>query len=265
MRGSYLDIVRSEIEPVLQDTGSGALSRYRECVAILEKVIDTIRGDLAHDAFADITEEIFFFKEEAPLIWGQYFFYEKLVKIESWRKFEPVAAFRAKLARQLRESEAFPSRHGRICEYYYEGRTDADERLFTRGGSLSGRARLADVVIDRGFTRGAYWLTWMRTHELLRDWLNLELEGPPEGERRKKLEWHASSTQTIELFKGLQLSGCFGEMTFTDVMRWVQETFGVTTDNHSVILQHIRDRKKTEKSFLDTVRQTFGGYIREKQ
>ncbi|HEX3934582.1 MAG TPA: RteC domain-containing protein, partial [Puia sp.] len=187
MLRDYSEIVRSELDRMLQDDrGRGDLWKYQECQRTLGQTIKSIRKDLLTDPFVDMAEEIAFFKEVAPGIWGQYHLYEKLVKIEARRKFQSKDVFISGLRQARQEAEAFIEKHGDICEYYYEGRTDADGRFFTRRGTHKSKHTTIDLRIDRDFTIGAYWLSRVRAHELLRDWLTRELEGPPEPGRTKK-------------------------------------------------------------------------------
>ena len=242
MLKDYIQQVRSAIELKLQEDGGDRLLHYQECLAILADTMDAIRLELNSDPFVDRAEEIFFYKEMVPVIWGQHFFYQRLVKIEARRKFQSKDRFRAGLRRLLRRANAYPEEHEAICAYYYEGRTDADERFFTRSGTR-------DVFLDRGLTTAALELARMRQYELLRDWLNKELVELPE--RGSKLQWNIGPTETIELFWALFANDRLGDDSFEHVMRWVKDNFEVNTDNHSVIVQHIRDRKKSVTKFLD--------------
>jgi hypothetical protein len=265
MRGDYSKKVRSRRDELLQKKRSGDdLSKYRECQRELGQLIGEIRSYLQADPFGDTAEEIAFYKEEAPWIWGQYFFYEKLVEIEAYRKFQSEDTFRVGLRGRLQDTEMFFQKHARICGYYYSGRTDADERLFTRRGAQNVDGAAVDMRIDRDFTKGALGVSRMRQHELLRDWLTRELEGPPEPGRIKKLEWHASATETIELFKALYLTGCFGDMTFKDVMEWVRRVLGVDPGNFDITLQNIRYRKGGTTMYLDLLAKAFKNFIDSK-
>ena len=264
MRGDYSEMVRSRLDGILQaDGGGGNLGKYRECKQALGQIIAAIREDLQADLFQNTEEEIVFFKEQAPGIWGRYYFYEKLVKIEARRKFQSVEVFFAGLQQVKQKAEDFLEEHAGICEYYYAGRTDADKRLFTRRGTHGSKHPAIHMRIDRDFTIGAHCLSLVRTHELLRDWVRQELEGPTSG-LVKKLEWRATPTETIEVFKALHLAGCFGERSFKEVMDWVRENLGVDVKNYNNVLQNARDRKITTTKYLERLGKAFKNYIDSK-
>lgn len=249
MRDNYIEIARSRIGLALRDKGSDDdLSTYKSCVLILGEIIEAIRSDLQTKPFEHTAEEIAFYKEQTPQIWGQYFFYSQLVKIETWRKFRANDKFQSSLGKLLAQTNEFPEKNIRLYEYYYEGRTDKDELLFTRRASRVPGSHI-ELYAGRDFTDAALKLSYMRSNELLRGWLTKELE---QG-HSKKMEWLANVTDTVEIFKGLHLIGCFGKSTFKAVMEWVQDVLGVDTRNHNENLSHIRKRKKMETWFVDRV------------
>jgi hypothetical protein len=265
MRGDYSEIVRSQLDGILQDDGGrGNPGKYRECKQALGKIIESIREDLQADPFQDTEEEIVFFKEQAPGIWGHYYLYERLVKIEARRKFQSAEIFLSGLQQVKQKAEDFLEKNAGICEYYYEGRTDADRRLFTRRGTHSSKHPAIHVRIDRDFTIGAHLLSKVRTHELLRDWVTQELTGNS-SELVKKLEWRATPTETIEVFKALHLVGCFGDTSFKDVMEWVREALGVDPGKYESTLQNIRSRKISTIKYLERLGKEFKNYIDSKR
>ena len=266
MRGNYSEIVRSRLDRILRDDGSGGdLEKYQACQLTLGQLIEEIRTEVLADPFGDAVEEIRFYKEEAPGIWGQYYFYNNLVKFEARRRFQSKEVFVSGLYRLLKQTEDFLARRSRICEYYYTGRTDADERLFTRHGTHGAADLTSDMFIDRDFTKGAHRLSRVRACELLRDWLTTELQELPEPGRTKKLEWNATATATIELFKALHLDGCFGDMSFKEVMGWVREVLGADVGNYNIVLQNARDRKITTAKFLEKLGKEFKSFIDSKK
>lgn len=260
MRRDYLEIARSGIDGILQVGGSDYVSKYRECQRVLGQMIGEIMLDLHGKPFRNTAEEIRFYKEDAPRIWGQYMFYKTLVKIEAARVFESPKAFLAGLAVRLEETETFFEKHRGICAYYYEGRTDKDERLFTRSGSHNGNP-LNEVRIDRDFTRGASLLSLMRANELLRQWLTGALEDLREDRPPKKLKLYASQTDIIEVFKAMHQKGDFGDIPFQHVMDWVSDALDVDTKNHKQTLQNMKERKTDTTPYLNKLAQEFNKFL----
>src|SRR6185437_4661463 len=177
MRRDYLEITRSRIAEKLQENSSDLVSKYRECQQLLGKTIVEIMLDLQAKPFRNVAEEIRFYKEDAPHIWGLSLFYEELVEIEAARMYESPETFWAGLKARLAQAETYFKEHHCLCAYYYEGRTNKDEQFFTRHSTHNGKDSVIDIRIDRDFTRGAKWLSQMRKNELLRTWLTGQLNG----------------------------------------------------------------------------------------
>jgi hypothetical protein len=259
MRRDYLEIVRSGIDSILQGDGSDYVSKYQECQRVLGQTISEIMLDLHGKPFRNTAEEIRFYKEDAPHIWGLYMFYTTLVKIEAARKFEPKETFRAGLEAKLKQAETFFEEQHCVCAYYYEGRTDKDERLFTRRGSHNGKNPLTEIRIDRDFTRGASLLSLMRANELLQEWLTSAFKAAPESKSRIKLKWEGAKVALIEVLKAMHLNGDFGDVTFQHVMDWASQEFGVNTKNHDVALQNAKNRKIDTTKYLNVLIKMLNG------
>lgn len=264
MHRNYLEIARSGVDSILQADGSDYVFKYRECQQVLGNTISEIKQDLQGKPFRDTAEEIRFFKEDAPHIWGQYLFYETLVKIEAARKYESAGTFRAGLESSLEQTERFLKKHRGKWAYYYEGRTGKDKRLFTRHGTHKGKNPIIDIRIDRDFTFGAWWLSRMRENELLRNWLTAELNAPSEARPQKKLKWNASQVAAVEIFKAMHLAGAFGEETFQSVMDWVSEKLDVDTRTHTNVLDNIAQRKVDKTKFLSELLKKMNEFINAK-
>lgn len=267
MRSDYPDILRSRISAILREESSGPdiASTYLACAQASWEVMEEIRATLHNGVFADKEDEIDFYKESVPVIWGQFFFYKRLVRIEAWRKFQPAETFRDLLNKQLARAELFPQRRRQICEYYYEGRTDADERLFLRPSLAVAALQPMGMYLDKGLTPGAYLLSRMRGYELLRTWLTDELRKLAylggEAVVPKRPEYHGRPVELVELFKALHLTGFFGDGSFKDLMLWAGAVLGVEIGQFDGTLQQIKDRKITKTAFLDKMKKALEEYI----
>jgi len=264
MRRGLFDSLRERIEEVLlNESGKASLTVvYQGCARIAMEAIENTKMYIQNEGFADREEEIWFYKEEAPNIWGQFLYYKKLVDFEGWRKSRSREKFREMLKDGLREAEQFPESHA-ICEYYHQGRTEYDELYFTRKTAVVWSDEDIDMFLDPALPPKAYWLSWMRAYEQLREWLrdtieevDYQLSGH---EVREKLECKASATEVIELFKGLHMANFFGDKPFAYVMYWVKEMMGVDVANFNNILQNIRARKG-DKLYIDKVREGIRKY-----
>jgi|GEM_PF-6722530 len=265
MRRDYLEIARSGVDDILQQIRSDSVSKYRECQQLLCKTIDEIMQDLQGKPFRDKAEEICFYKEDAPHIWGLYLFYAELIKMEAARIYESPETFRLRLEARLEEVATYFKDHHCLCAYYYEGRTNKDERLFTRRGSHNGKDPVIDIRIDRDFTRGAKWLSMMRRNELLRTWLTGQIRTDPVGGPQRKLKFHGTQTALIELLKAMHFKGDFGDVTFEDVIEWGSEAFRKEINNHNNALDNMKARKKDITPYLADLSIAFRDYSEGKK
>lgn len=290
MRADHLESLRLSIEETLTAKSSEAdtLACYRRCVALAEETIGQIREELTNapspgqpaaeaidrareeftDApFPDQPAEIAFYKEDAPWIWGYYLYYSRLVEIEVWRKVRSPERFRKLLQQELRRAELYAEKHS-VCEYYYIGLTDSDERLFLRRKARAfGRGKMG-MFLDRDIPTGTYELAWMRAYELLRAWLNEELEAIEYRllglESRPKFVCNLEIMEALELLKGLHVVGMFKDWSFKRVICWAEQSLGIKIAHYDSLLQDLKRRKLNRTEFLDQIKKDLLDYIEGK-
>ena len=247
-------------ETLMRDRSEGdALSCYKVCFQLAEEAIRGVCEELEGDPFFDKQEEVWFYKEEAPLIWGLYLYYMRLVEIEALRKVRSRERFRELLREELNTAELYPEKYS-ICTYYYMGRTDRDERYFTRRGST---ARMG-MFLDRDMAVGTCRLAWMRANESLREWLGGALEALESQAPGSNLKCKLSKMEAVELFKSLHETGVFGNWSFARVISWVTENMGIEVKNYDRLLQDLQRRKLERTSFLDRLKEGLLHYMDEK-
>lgn len=267
MKRGQFDRIRKRTDDLLRKQGSkiDSVRLYRQCVQLVADAIRSTKDAMQATGFASKDEEIWFFKEEAPRLWGLYLYYKRLVKIEAWRKSRSREKFRGLLMRELERSERFPEAH-RICEYYYEGRTDGDEALFIRKRISEGAGDVL-AALNADIPAMSVRLSQMRAYERLREWLMEALkqsEAQKAGSaKRRQLEWNIGPTDAVELFTGLYEMKCFGEKPFKHVMSWVREVMGIDVGNYSVLLRQICGRHNAAQ-FVNKVKGGIEQYVKEK-
>lgn len=256
MRTDHLEILRLAIGETLtaQSSEGDALGCYKRCVRLTQESITRIREELAGDPFTDKPDEILFYKEDAPWIWGYYLYYSRLVDIEVWRKVRSPGRFRKLLQQELRRAELYPEKHN-VCEYYYTDLTDSDERHFLRRKARTSGPGKMGMFLDPDIPTGTYELAWMRAYELLRTWLGDELEAIEYRllglERRLKFVCNLEIMEAIELLKGLHVVGMFKDWSFKRVIFWAEEFLGIKIVHYNALLQDLKRRKIDRTEFLD--------------
>ncbi|HWB93598.1 MAG TPA: RteC domain-containing protein [Puia sp.] len=267
MKRETVEKLQSDIDAIMEqgEPDSNLLSKCKDCINLSLAGIKDLKSQIVTEGFSDESEEIRFYKEDAPRVWGLYIYYNRLVEIEVWRKTRSAEKFRELLRAKLYEAELFPEKHS-ICEYYYQDRTDLDRLYFTRQ-TIPEDGQMG-VFLDNGFTIGAYWLSHMRANEALRSWIHRQLaaehSADQESGKIKKLTCYAKPVEIVEVFKAFHLKNWFGKASFKEVMSWVRETLDVNTSNYNITLQEIQRRKMGQTRCLDDARDKFMEWITQK-
>lgn len=254
MSPGYVERLEANVRQIMEE-GGGDLYKFKSCVGILQEGILEMAKTVEENGFASRLEEIVYFKQEAPKIYGQLFFCMTMVRIEGWRQYYCRERFLDQLRGALREAEVYLEKHATMCEYYYQERTYWDDHLFTRGNGGAWPAEEVGIFIGRDFTLGSYWVSWILAHERIRELVTEELEkrDGPEGNRPvKKLKWTGRKVELVELFYSLHLKGCFngGKITLKGVMEWAGENLGVEVGHFHTTIDEMGIRKKGRTRFL---------------
>jgi hypothetical protein len=241
---------------------------YLRSIGHIEKAISEMKEMVHSDPFPGKQEEMHHFKNQAPEIYSQLFYFMRLSGIESIRSYTGPDRFRFLLQQEMQSVDAFFQSHDAICRYCSTCSTYQDEHLFTRReyGEWSGAE--IGAFIPNDFTIGSYWVAWIKANSRLRSWIKTELEkGGTEhemigGKIIRKLKWTGHRVNFIEVFTPLQLAGCFndGKVTLKEVMEWGEAILEVKPGQYNVALTEMSLRKGSQTSFLDQL----AGILRKK-
>jgi RteC protein len=260
---TYFEALMSRLTPTLEEARKDMtpFGCYTVSVRLLHNAVDELMAWVQTNPFSDKTEEIRFFRDHAPDLHSRFFYYMKLEYIESCKHYAAHEKFKELLQCELHESEQFFIRRDDFCSYYHKDKVYWDEYLYIRRGYGYWSVEEPGVYIDKDFTIGAYWASWMKAHEHLRFWLKsalAELDQPNEeaGKKNiKKLTWTANQVDAIELLFSLHLAKCFnnGEATLKDVMTWGEYHLGISLGNFHVAFQEMGQRKISRTKFTDSL------------
>jgi hypothetical protein len=237
--GILLEELGDSLQAALEEPNP--IARCLCCVRAAEAAVAKMKEELLADPFTCREEEIHHFKHEAPEIYSQLFYYLRLVEIETGRPYADPGRFRASLGEQKELLDEYFRRHDHICRYYSQGFTFQDEHLFLRRPTGQWSGDEIGAFIPPDFTIGAYWLSWIKANERLRDFIREELavfDG-----KQKGIRWTGSRVDLITVFYALELTGCFNQNTLKDVMEWLQEQLGVKVGQFHVAINETALRK----------------------
>jgi hypothetical protein len=258
--------LEKRLTEVLQDSDS-IINQAERSVDIILQSIDSLKSHLITNPFANIAEEILFFKQIKPKFTSKLIYNVELLKIEGKR---PIGSFKTQqkyLMRQLTKLENFFEDNVDFYQYYRSGNTFLDEKYFVRNVfdiRLHHDAYIFDY--DSSFsTSHDFKVAKIAANEILRNYLNsslMELEQNKyavskfQEVPKKRLLWTAPKAALIELLYGLHSAGVFNNSNadIGQIARNLQATFGVDLGNYYRAFQEIRARKTGRTTFMDLLK-----------
>jgi len=216
-----------------------------------------LRDFIAGYQFANLNEEISYFKLLAPSIYEHLFYYTKEYDIEFAKHYRSRDKLDALMVFELQATEQFYEKHQAFHKYLFEHDSSMDDRYFVRNNAENTMRDVVEVFMGAGFSVGCYYAALVRANERLKTYLNAQLESlrrptATETLTAPDLEWTGSTTDLVELLTALFLSGSFnhGKATLKDITRWFEVHLKIKFKNFHNILQEIKRRKTNTAKFL---------------
>ena len=255
--------LENQLEAALAEIGreENRNTRYDRSLKRVRQTIRELNGYLEANPFPGKPEEIYYFRELAPRLYSQLFYFMKLYQLEAWRPHAGGERFREVLEQELAGVARFYEQHKSVCHYYCQHATYWDDYLFTGWGHGEWAAEEAGLYIGADFTLGSYWVSWILANERLRVWLleNLAALDRPEGkpgERGKlpKLPWKGTTTDLVEAIYAMYLAGSFGKATLREVIEFVAEIFDIEINYVYTLIEQVLNRKRHPTKYIDRMR-----------
>lgn len=258
--------LEKQLTEVLQDSDS-IINQAERSIDVILQSIDSLKAHLIANPFANIAEEILFFKQIKPKFTSRLIYNVELLKIEGKR---PIGSFKTQqkyLMRQLSKLEYFFEDNVEFYQYYRSGNTFLDEKYFVRN-VFDIRLHHDTYVFDYDSsfsTSHDLKVARIIAHELLRNYLNsslMELEQNKyavskfQETPKKRILWTAPKAALIELLYSLHSAGVFNNSNadIGQIARNLQTAFGVDLGNYYRAFQEIRGRKTGRTTFIDLLK-----------
>jgi len=218
--------------------------------------------------FADEQDEIEFFKNIKPKVYGKLLYYAKIFSIETRRPNSRNKVQRKFLLLEQDKITAFQSDNLEFYQYYRCNTTNLDDRFFVRGkadirlciGSLH-------FLIDPNFsTSHDHTVSVIKAYDMLSVYLNTEIEkldskcGENDNKGKEdeypadsKLYWTDSKVALIELIYAIHSSGAInkGVTDINELAKVFEEIFNIDLGDLYRTFVEIRLRKKDRTKFID--------------
>lgn len=258
----FFDRVLGQLGAGLTDMAgeTNLTQRFAGCLKLVKDAIAELKRELRNYTFAAKSEEIIYFRDQAPKVYSQLFYYVKAYAVESYRRHVSVEGFRRVLQLEMKRIDEFYARHRQLVQCAPGGESFWDDRLYTRQGYGDWWVDEEVMYIDEDFTIGSYWVAMNLANAELLQWLRqqlVDLDQPvpdsADGVGKKgKLVWTANHVDLVELGYALHLKGCLnnGKATLKDTMEALAAFLGVELGKYHITIQEIGRRKISPTKFL---------------
>jgi len=264
MTGSF-DRVLGQLGAGLTDMGNetNLIQRFAGCLKLVKDAIAELKEELRNYSFTGKEEEIIYFRDLAPKVYSQLFYYMKVYAVENYRRFISPERFRRVLQEEMTRIDEFYGRHGELVQRAPGGNSFWDDCLYTRQGYGDWWVEKEVMYIDEDFTIGSYWVAMNLANAELMRWLKAQLaeldrpvaEDARDKERKGKLLWTANGVDLVELVYALHLKGCLnnGQATLKDTMEGLAAFLGADPGKYHITIQEIARRKISPTKFLKSL------------
>ena len=221
--------------------------------------------------FTDEQDEIEFFKNIKPKVYGKLLYYAKIFSIETRRPNSRNKVQRKFLIQEQDKIAAFQNDNLEFYQYYRCNTTNLDDRFFVRGnadirlciGSLH-------FLIDPNFsTSHDHTVSVIMAYDMLSVYLNTEIEkldskcGENDNKGKEdedlhgsKLIWTESKVALMELIYAIHSTGAInkGVTDINELTKVFEELFNIDLGDPYRTFIEMRLRKKDRTKFIDILK-----------
>ncbi len=234
-----------------------AISKASKCMVAVSEAINKLKAFVHDYSFRNSEEEINFFKGIKPVLLSQYYYYKKLSSIKINEPFDSETALRNYYIDQLKELQQFIKANAEFYRYCLSNSTDLDEKYFTRSGSS-----LKSPDIDTQFSTGHdNTLARILACQLTKDYLTGLIHNLDKGlgDRGTNLKWTGTKSALIELIYAIHSVDSVneGRAGIKQIADSFESMFNISLGNYYRLFQEIRQRKSSQTTFLDLMKEKF--------
>lgn len=261
--------LKHEIEKKIQTadlSGENILANIRDIICHLQHSLTELRIFIANYEFKNEQEEITFFKELKPHIYGQLLYFVRLYKIEERRPRTNKVAENVYITNELRAiDEAFTNSLG-FYKYYRSGATSSDRSYFLRkeyDWALD-KDPLSFEKDSRFSTSYDYEVANIIANDLLKVYLTSQLK--ISGDElclslfsiisKKQMQWTDTKVSLIELIYSIHAckSVNHGTVDLKDLIMCFEILFNIKMGDCYRTFIEIRERKKSRTQYIDQMK-----------
>ncbi len=240
------------------------LKKTEHSIFCVKTCLHELKEYISKNPFESTDEEIFFFKEFKPAIYGKLIFFVDVFRIESKRPIGNSCDQKKYLLREQKKLRSFFYENVDLYSYYRNKSTHLDDKYFLRN-KMDIHLCLDDYAFNTDpcfSTSHDYKVARILANDRLNTYLNDELqsleqkkEKPLQGTGKCNFVWTESKIALVELIYSLHSSGCInnGNGDIKEIAHLFESSFNVELGDFYRTFLEIKTRQNPNK-FLDTLR-----------
>ncbi len=245
-------------------------------ITLCEKALETLKELVRQRDFKSQLEEIHFFKNVKPHIFGTLIYYLKLYDIEykspKGRKKQRLKYFND----QMDKIQNYYNTQVDFCHYNLNMQTHLDEQYFLRDNKgKCFHIDICDYVTEKYFsTSHDGILATLFAYNKLEHYFTYKINQIENNQmettinpfkKQSKLQWTGTPTELVEMAYSLYASGRVnnGNVDIIEVVQGLEDLLNTKVDDPYGTFSEIRGRKYSFSIFLDSLKESLLKYIKD--
>lgn len=271
---SALLSIREQEQKLTMDAAH-VIQESRAMIQLLSVQLAELKEYVTKNDFISLEEEIEFFKEIKPELYGKLLFYNRVLRVESARPVEIDRASKKYFSKRLNKLENDHRKFANHCpfyRYYRSGDKNKDEAYFTRG-NIHIEEGLHGYVFETDADFSTYYdieIAHIMECDLLYEYLYFRVNNyhQPLPKITAKtttanIFWTDSKNALIELIYALHASGSIGngKMEIRKIVSLFQGVFNIQLGDVHHAFHRMKFRSSDKSSFIEKLKHALQTYM----
>jgi hypothetical protein len=246
--------MEAEIDAISADQPD-VLRRASLLIECVVRYVAELKRYVVKYKFRSIKEEVAFFKHVKPDFISRLLYFRRLFKVQLFEMANTNERRLRFYRKQLQKIQRCLAHHQEFYRYVLSGSDENDELYFSRKGPSA-----KTVAIDERFsTNYDHIVSRIRYAEMVKSYIQTgikKMENPSPEAVISALTWTGAKTDLVELIYALQASEVFnkGNAGVKQIASQFESMFNVSLGNYYRVFQEIRLRKKSQTTFIESLR-----------
>lgn len=260
MLETYNEILQSLEENIkhLETEHSNQITLAELSIEVILQSLKRTKKFILNKGFADMEEEIYFFKKLKPVILSKLIYYNAIHKVETKRPHGGEKVVKKYLNREIVKLKRYFNNNREFYKYYRTSSSYLDHKYFVRG-KYDIKLSLDTYYFEtdhRFSTSHDYKVAKIIANDLIQVYIEDQLSN---NNQRKSLysfslNWSESKTALTELIYALHSQGAFGNADIIAIAKTFESTFNISLGDFYHTFMELKSRKINRTKFLDSLR-----------